>query len=101
MALAEAINYLEKNNNEVNSKINKIFSKMTEYYTTLTLGDTFLENTSRTVIILASQFVKIKVLNNNLYMYTIAPDLCLIWREINCIKDFDVGKTSDDEAVKK
>ena len=96
----EMVKYLKKENiEEMDLELKSIFEYVENMYKRLTPGFLVLENTNRELIISSSQFAYIILPNYNMYLYTIAPDVALIWRENQDIDNFKYSTVNDDKSV--
>lgn len=99
ISIASLINYL-KNGKAESEFMQEIYDDMEKEFKNYTPGSIILNNTNRTFLLPASQFVYCFLRKTEAYIYPIAPDIALIWRK-NSNKKFEYGMTSDDKLVEE
>lgn len=97
LILSSCINYLKSN--RINSELEEIYSYIDKLYNKLTPGFLKLENTKRKLILPSSQFSFLKFKGYNTYLYPIAPNVALTWRELSQKKDFEYATISCDNTI--
>ena len=105
MALKSLINsYLDnagRIDNNIEIELKEIYKYIENMYNKFTPGFLLLKDTESTLILPSTQFCFFTYKGYETYLYTIAPDVALIWVRYPQKKDFEYAETNENDAVEK
>ena len=105
VALKSLINSYLDNSGRIDDnteiELKEVYEYIEKMYKKFTPGMLLLKNTESTLILPSSQFCFFSYKGNETYLYTIAPDVALIWIKYPKKKKFQYAEINENDSVEK